>query len=34
MVGSGAASGYGNHVAVEMAASLAERDVTVVSGGA
>jgi DNA processing protein len=34
MVGSRAASGYGNHVAVEMAASLAERDVTVVSGGA
>jgi DNA processing protein len=34
MVGSRAASGYGNHVAVEMAASLAEREVTVVSGGA
>ena len=34
MVGSRAASGYGNHVAVQMAASLAERGVTVVSGGA
>ncbi len=34
MVGSRAASGYGNHVAVEMAAVLAEHAVTVVSGGA
>jgi DNA processing protein len=34
MVGARAASGYGNHVAVEMAASLAERGVTVASGGA
>ena len=34
MVGARAASGYGNHVAVEMAATLAERGVTVVSGGA
>jgi DNA processing protein len=34
MVGSRAASGYGNHVAVEMAATLAERGITVVSGGA
>jgi len=34
MVGSRAASGYGNHVAVEMAATLAERGTTVVSGGA
>jgi predicted Rossmann fold nucleotide-binding protein DprA/Smf involved in DNA uptake len=34
MVGSSEASGYGNHVAVEMAATLAERGITVVSGGA
>jgi DNA processing protein len=34
MVGSRAASGYGNHVALEMAATLAEHGVTVVSGGA
>ena len=34
MVGSRAASGYGNHVALEMAATLAERGVTVVSRGA
>jgi DNA processing protein len=34
MVGSRAASGYGNHVAVEMAAALAERGYSVVSGGA
>ena len=34
MVGSRAASGYGNHVALEIAATLAERGVTVVSGGA
>jgi DNA processing protein len=34
MVGSRAASGYGNHVALEMAATLAERGVSVVSGGA
>ncbi len=34
MVGSRAATGYGNHVAIEMAASLAERGVAVVSGGA
>jgi DNA processing protein len=33
-VGSRAATGYGNHVAIEMAAHLAERGVTVVSGGA
>jgi hypothetical protein len=29
-----AATGYGNHVALEMAATLAEHDVSVVSGGA
>jgi DNA processing protein len=34
MVGSSEASGYGNHVAVEMAATHAERGITVVSGGA
>jgi DNA processing protein len=34
MVGSRAASGYGNHVALEMAASLAEQGVAIVSGGA
>jgi DNA processing protein len=34
VVGSRAASGYGNHVAVEMAAVLAERGIGVVSGGA
>jgi DNA processing protein len=34
MVGSRAATGYGSHVAIEMAASLAERDITIVSGGA
>ncbi len=34
IVGARAASGYGNHVALEMAASLAEQGVTVVSGGA
>lgn len=34
VVGSRAATGYGNHVAVEMAASLAERGVAIVSGGA
>jgi DNA processing protein len=34
MVGSRAATGYGNHVAIQMAATLAERGVTVVSGGA
>jgi DNA processing protein len=34
MVGSRAASGYGNHVALEMAATLAEHGVSVVSGGA
>jgi DNA processing protein len=34
VVGSRAATGYGNHVAVEMAAVLAERGVGVVSGGA
>jgi DNA processing protein len=34
IVGSRAASGYGNHVAIEMAAHLAERGVGVVSGGA
>jgi DNA processing protein len=34
MVGSRAASGYGNHVALEMAATLAEHDVGVISGGA
>jgi DNA processing protein len=34
IVGSRAATGYGSHVAIEMAASLAERDITIVSGGA
>ena len=34
MVGSRAATGYGNHVAVEMAAALSESGVGVVSGGA
>jgi DNA processing protein len=34
IVGSRAASGYGNHVAIELAAALAERGVGVVSGGA
>ncbi len=34
IVGSRAATGYGNHVAIEMAAHLAERAVAVVSGGA
>jgi DNA processing protein len=34
MVGSRAASGYGNHVALEMAASLAENGISVISGGA
>jgi DNA processing protein len=34
LVGSRAASGYGNHVALEMAAILAEHGVSVVSGGA
>ena len=34
MVGSRAATGYGNHVAIEMAATLAERGVAVISGGA
>ena len=34
IVGSRAATGYGNHVAIEMAAALAERGVAVVSGGA
>jgi hypothetical protein len=34
IVGSRAASGYGNHVALEMAATLAERGVSVISGGA
>ncbi|MGB6453137.1 MAG: DNA-processing protein DprA [Streptosporangiaceae bacterium] len=34
MVGSRAATGYGNHVAVEMAATLAERGTATVSGGA
>jgi DNA processing protein len=34
MVGSRAATGYGNHVAVEMAAALAEDGVGVISGGA
>jgi DNA processing protein len=34
VVGSRAATGYGNHVAVEMAAVLAEHGVGVVSGGA
>jgi DNA processing protein len=34
IVGSRAATGYGNHVAVEMAAVLAEKGVGLVSGGA
>jgi DNA processing protein len=34
MVGSRAATGYGQHVAVEMAATLAERGTAIVSGGA
>ncbi len=34
IVGSRAATGYGSHVAIEMAATLAERGVAVVSGGA
>jgi DNA processing protein len=34
IVGSRAATGYGNHVAIEMAAHLAERGAAVVSGGA
>jgi DNA processing protein len=34
IVGSRAATGYGNHVAVEMAAVLAEHGLAVVSGGA
>jgi DNA processing protein len=34
IVGSRAATGYGNHVAVEMSATLAEHRVGVVSGGA
>jgi DNA processing protein len=34
MVGSRAATGYGNHVAIEMAAALSEHGVGIVSGGA
>jgi DNA processing protein len=34
IVGSRAATGYGNHVAIEVAAHLAERGVAIVSGGA
>jgi DNA processing protein len=34
MVGSRAATGYGNHVAIEMAASLSENGIGIVSGGA
>jgi DNA processing protein len=34
IVGSRAATGYGNHVAIEMAAVLAEKGVGLVSGGA
>jgi DNA processing protein len=34
IVGARAATGYGNHVAIEMAAHLAERGVAIVSGGA
>jgi DNA processing protein len=34
VVGSRAATAYGNHVALEMAASLTEQGVTVISGGA
>jgi DNA processing protein len=33
IVGSRAATGYGNHVAIELAAHLAERGVAVASGG-
>jgi len=34
MVGSRAATGYGNHVAIEMAAALGEHGVSVICGGA
>ena len=34
IVGSRAATGYGNHVAIELAAALGERGVATVSGGA
>jgi DNA processing protein len=34
IVGARAATGYGSHVAIEMAATLAEGGVTVISGGA
>jgi DNA processing protein len=34
IVGSRAATGYGSHVAIELAANLAERGVAIVSGGA
>jgi DNA processing protein len=34
VVGPRAATGYGNHVAIEMAAAVAERGAGVVSGGA
>jgi DNA processing protein len=34
VVGARAATAYGNHVALEMAAALSERDITVISGGA
>ena len=34
IVGARASTGYGNHVAIEMAAHLAERGVAIVSGGA
>lgn len=34
IVGARAATGYGNHVAIEVAANLAERGVAIVSGGA
>lgn len=34
MVGARAATGYGNHVAIEMAAALSERGAAIVSGGA
>jgi DNA processing protein len=34
IVGSRAATGYGNHVAIELAAAVAERGIGVVSGGA
>jgi DNA processing protein len=33
VVGARAASGYGNHVATEMAGALAERGWVVISGG-